>query len=338
MKSSQSEQAQAISDQLQDPANIPEEQIPKFTTSQTPQDTVLCQQAKEQVGSTSEPKIQDLECKTPLKIVQEIEPFKTVKPCIGYEVTLESPQVQVQTEALVSPADNNSDPKSEILKPDDFTENDSPLIRKKVRAYQNTRTISSTAPSSAHYNRTPSFKGPTQSLESTAPKKPVKRQFWLVGSPPLYTANKRVKMNKSHYKGSVELLDKLRDQTLEFRVFKDRDLGNTKAIQNRIRYTGGKADDDCPTDSEQIEYAKEHGEKDLQEALYTEKIEDELAERIVDHHTVAFSSKSQTDAHTYGTTSVNFEDLEIVVVTSEQENSDRADSTVVKQLSFNEIE
>lgn len=333
MKSSQTEEAQTIIilTQANNPMTILEDPPTKASNSQILQDKPCFQDPREQGESPSGPKSQEANCKTPPKFVQEIKPFDTIKPSVECRTSLKSPQVQIQiqTEDLIGEAKINFDPKSEILKPDDFSENGSPVIRKKVATRQNTKTP---------YTATPSFKTAAQYLETTERKKPIKRQFWLVGSPPLYTQNKKVKMNKSYYKGSVELIDKLKEQTLEFRVFKDRDLGNTKAIQNKIRFPGSKADDDCPTDSEQIETARDQVKKELQEALYTEDVQVELSEKIIVDESKALSSKSQTDVNTGGTTSINLEALEFIPVASAQEVLDDADSNVVKNLSFNDIE
>ena len=86
---------------------------------------------------------------------------------------------------------------------------------------------------------------------------------------PLYVSNKRLKRKTSFYKGSIKLFDKLQGAYVNFRVFKESELGFHKVIQEKLRNT--KIDDDCPTDSEQMELATQHVQKQLRQGIDMQK-------------------------------------------------------------------
>lgn len=82
---------------------------------------------------------------------------------------------------------------------------------------------------------------------------------------PLYFPSKKVKNDSEFYNDTLEVFDKLKKQHVKFRLFKDKDLGYSRAVQNTVR--ASKVDDDCPTDSEQMELAKKHVQKQLRQAI-----------------------------------------------------------------------
>lgn len=90
-----------------------------------------------------------------------------------------------------------------------------------------------------------------------------KRRFF--DKTPMYLPNKKVKKNQEFFQDSVRLYDKSRKEHIRFRLFKDKDLGNNRYIQTTLKES--KIDDDCPTDSEQMELAKKHIIKQLKQSM-----------------------------------------------------------------------
>jgi len=99
-------------------------------------------------------------------------------------------------------------------------------------------------------------------LEDLAKNKNLKRRSFVEK---LYVPTKKIKRNQSFYKGSIQLYDKMLNEYLNFRVFKESDLGFNRIVQEKLRET--KIDDDCPTDSEQMELACKHVQKQLRQGI-----------------------------------------------------------------------
>mgnify|MGYP006976750866 CR=1 FL=1 len=91
------------------------------------------------------------------------------------------------------------------------------------------------------------------------------RKRWLFEKTPLYLPNKKVKKTKTFFQEKMFVLDKKLNQKIEFRLFKDSDLGIGKLFQNTLKES--TIDDDCQTDSEQLALAQNYVKKQLREAI-----------------------------------------------------------------------
>ena len=87
----------------------------------------------------------------------------------------------------------------------------------------------------------------------------------LFNETPMYVANKKLKYTSNFFRGNIKLYDKLTENFIDFRVFRESDLGHGKILQATLKDT--KIDDDCPTDDDQIELAVKHVRKQLFQAV-----------------------------------------------------------------------
>lgn len=86
----------------------------------------------------------------------------------------------------------------------------------------------------------------------------------------VYVPNKKFKPDTKYTPKKVELYDRLKKDSVEFRVFKESDLCHSRFIQGLLK--DADADDDCQTDTEQLELARKHVNKQLKQAVQAQNI------------------------------------------------------------------
>ena len=269
--------------------------------------------------------------KTPLKTLQEPKPFTTVKPIFKDKSELKD------NEKDLKDFSQEQRRKNELIK---TSEKKLKLCIDFSLTCPNEKSFSlpknppvSTTSSSSICPKTPAIQACKKSFENEILKQEtvnLKRKFALLDSPPLYKSNKRVKCSHKFYSGQIKLYNKLKKQHLKFRVFKDSDLGYNKQIQSSIQEC--RIDDDCPTDSEQIELAITHAKRELHDAIDLQTLENNLKNKTPSN---PFSSYTHSEDDDF-TDSKSFvsDDVSDYTMPSQRSSFFNDGSLVVKKLSF----
>ena len=287
-----------------------------------------------------------IHCKTPLKQVQEVEAFTTIKP--SFEKRLAVSQFQRKIITLTQPKFRREDIERTADSYSRDVEFDRTIsIKRKVQfrshCFKDDKK-DSTSSSISLYKKTPHFKGPDHysEIQALSPRrKPLKRKT-LLSSPSssssssVFSSHQKLKRNKLSQPSSIKLSNILKNECLEFRVFRDSELGNNKVIQESLRPC--QIDNDCQTESEQISRAIEQGEKELRDAIHLINLRKDGSTKEVSRISALISSGSKTERNSYNSTSVNADEIDSGLFSSPDSDKILVTPFVVKRLSFSKVE
>jgi hypothetical protein len=152
-----------------------------------------------------------------------------------------------------------------------------------------------------------------------------------------YVPNNRFKPDTEYryFQEKVELYDKLTKDFVQFRVFKESDLCNNRLIQGLLK--DADADDDCQTDTEQLELATNHVNKQLKKALDFQN--NNVTEDYITFFMGKDSSESSQEIFSFGSFRAPIQkqnsSFEAGISQNIEQNSDTL-TKVAKKLSYNE--
>ena len=317
-----------------------------FTLSKSPS-TQNCKESKNEDKYTN-PSLMNVStsthCKTPLKQVQEVEAFTTIKP--SFEKRLVVSQFQRKIITLTQPKfRKESVERTANSSSRDIELNRTIPIKRKVQFHSyclKNDQKDSTSSSKSLYKKTPHFKRHDHysEIQPLSPRRrPLKRKT-LLSSPPsssssLFSSHQKLKRNKLSQPSSIKLFNCLKNE-LEFRVFRDSELGNNKVIQESLRPC--QIDNDCQTESEQISRAIEQGEKELRDAIHLINLRKDGITKEAARISVVISSGSKTERNSYNSTSVNLDEIGGGAFSSPESNEIPVTPFIVKRLSFSKVE
>lgn len=152
-----------------------------------------------------------------------------------------------------------------------------------------------------------------------------------------YVPNKRFKpdMEYRYFQEKVELYDELTKDFVKFRVFKESDLCHNRLIQGLLK--DADADDDCQTDTEQLELATNHVNKQLKRALDFQN--NSVTEDYITFFMGKDFSESSQEIFSFGSFRAPIQkqnsSFEAGISQNIEQNSDSL-TKVAKKLSYNE--